>query len=231
MSLSGIIGRKDDVNQMVVRSALEDSPSIIVDCANCTDIQRFRDARPEWLMSTFIVPAESLYRLLPTLRRLPVSAARVGTERIFVSTFTHLFDYDDKAENQDVFELAWRILEVLSGKFSVMVAVEKGTIHEMLAGQHGIKDIGHIGGGSMGHTNASQRIVSDALLSELGSFGRVLREEDRVIYERLLREPLKHLGSISYASSLDTWAFLLLCIALEQQKMISSLEARIKGLS
>ncbi|MFH1850585.1 MAG: hypothetical protein ABH879_10500 [archaeon] len=75
----------------------------------------------------------------------------------------------------------------------------------------------------MGHTVWSQRIVLDIMLSELKAYGKSLRAEERIIYEKLLKDPLKHVGSISYASSIHVWAFLLLSILLEQEKKINSL--------
>lgn len=76
----------------------------------------------------------------------------------------------------------------------------------------------------MGHTVWSQRIALDILLSEIASYGRSLRQKDRVLYEGLLKQPLKHIGSISFASSIHLWAFLLLSIMLEQEKRIKELE-------
>ena len=78
----------------------------------------------------------------------------------------------------------------------------------------------------MGHTTSSQRIVADLLLKELSQFAKVLRKEDRETYLNLIKEPLKHLGSISYVSSQQTWAFLLLAILLEQQKKYERLAIR-----
>jgi hypothetical protein len=78
----------------------------------------------------------------------------------------------------------------------------------------------------MGHTVLSQRQVVDLLLQELHDFGKALRPEERQALDELLRHPLRHVGSISYVSSINTWAFLLLAIALEQQKRIAQLEQR-----
>ncbi|MBU0615322.1 MAG: hypothetical protein KJ601_04475 [Nanoarchaeota archaeon] len=80
----------------------------------------------------------------------------------------------------------------------------------------------------MGHTVWSQRIVSDIVLNELKDFGKALREDDRHVLVKLLKEPLKHLGSISYANSIDVWAFLLLSILIEQEKKIEILNRRIQ---
>jgi hypothetical protein len=81
----------------------------------------------------------------------------------------------------------------------------------------------------MGHTVWSQRIVAEILLNELKDFGRALRKDDRIIYEQLLKMPFKHIGSISFASSIDEWAFILLSINLEQEKKIRQLENELNG--
>jgi hypothetical protein len=76
----------------------------------------------------------------------------------------------------------------------------------------------------MGHTVWSQRIVIDLMLAELKNMGRALRKEDQELFERMLERPLQHIGSISYASSMHVWAFLLLSIILEQEKKVRALE-------
>lgn len=83
----------------------------------------------------------------------------------------------------------------------------------------------------MGHTVLSQRQVLDMLLRELQAYGKALRVEDRVLLDELLHQPLKHYGSISYASSLHSWAFFLLSINLEQQRQIKKLERQYARLA
>jgi hypothetical protein len=76
----------------------------------------------------------------------------------------------------------------------------------------------------MGHTALSQRRALDTLLAELKDYGKSLRPEERKALEEVLREPLKHVGSITYASSIHVWGFLLLSVIIEQQKKIKRLE-------
>ena len=76
----------------------------------------------------------------------------------------------------------------------------------------------------MGHTVLSQRMMVDIILSELKSYGNALRFEDRVIYENMLKKALKRVGAISYASSVNVWAFILLSIILGQEKKIKEIE-------
>ena len=73
----------------------------------------------------------------------------------------------------------------------------------------------------MGHTVLSQRIMVDIILAELKSFSKALRHDDRVIYENMLKKSLKRVGAISYTSSVNVWAFILLSIILEQEKKIN----------
>ena len=69
----------------------------------------------------------------------------------------------------------------------------------------------------MGHTNRSQRIVIDSIVSELNDFKRSLREEDKPAYDRLLKKLKKHYSNISYTCSYNTWAIVLFSIMLEME--------------
>lgn len=70
----------------------------------------------------------------------------------------------------------------------------------------------------MGHTNRSQRIVVDGILSELNDYGRSLRDEDKVAFQRVINKLKKHIGNISFACSYNTWALILFSIILEVEK-------------
>lgn len=76
----------------------------------------------------------------------------------------------------------------------------------------------------MGHTVWSQRIVMNIILDELKGFGRSLRQEERLVYEQMLKKAMRHFGSVSYASSFHAWALVLLSIMLEQEKRIIQME-------
>ncbi len=81
----------------------------------------------------------------------------------------------------------------------------------------------------MGHTVTSQRHMIDIVLSELASYGKALRKEDRRVYEDMLKETMEYVGAISYTSSIDVWAMILLSILLQQQKRIKELEQKYEG--
>jgi len=79
----------------------------------------------------------------------------------------------------------------------------------------------------MGHTVNSQRAVIDIVLSELRDVALALRKEERMILDELLKEPLKHVGAISHASSIDVWAMILLAILIEQEKTLRRMERNL----
>ena len=66
----------------------------------------------------------------------------------------------------------------------------------------------------------------DIIMRELNDFGKSLRQDDKIVYERMLKRSLGHIGSISYADSFHVWAFILLSIMLEQEKEHESMADR-----
>jgi hypothetical protein len=83
----------------------------------------------------------------------------------------------------------------------------------------------------MGHTVTSQRMIVDVVLSDLEAFSRALRKDERILLQQILKQPLKHVGAISNASSIDVWAVILLAILLEQEKRIADLETKYERLA
>ncbi len=83
----------------------------------------------------------------------------------------------------------------------------------------------------MGHTVRSQRMAIDIVLSELQGFAGALRQEDRRLLERLLQEPLKHVGAVSNAGSINIWAMILLSILIEQERRLTALEKKYDRLA
>jgi len=74
-------------------------------------------------------------------------------------------------------------------------------------------------------------MAADIAISELKAFGRALRLDEKLIFDEMLKKPLKHYGTISYASSIHAWAVLLLSIMLEHEKRIREMEGLKKLLS
>ena len=64
-------------------------------------------------------------------------------------------------------------------------------------------------------------------MHELKGYGAALPHDERVIYGRLLKLPMKKIGAISYANSMHAWALMLMTIIIEQEKKIEELNARM----
>tara|TARA_Y100000310_G_C20636464_1_gene791429 strand:+ start:466 stop:1158 length:693 start_codon:yes stop_codon:yes gene_type:complete len=218
MPLFGLHGPSKEINQSLVRLAIQSTPAIFLDSAECTNIHLFPDISTEKFNQLYIVPGESLYRFKPTLLKLSSFAKQIGTNQIFISTSNHLFDYDNKKETEQILTQCWAIINWLANNFQVTVGIIPNTLHDQLSKKY-----------QMGHTIWSQRINSDLILNELQQFGKALSIEDRIIFSQLIQKPLKHLGSITYVSSQQTWAFLLLSILIEQQKIIMKNERLVNG--
>jgi len=214
--LVGVRGK--NANACVVKYAVEQSPSLIVDCANAADPIRLRLTNRVQLAQSRIIPAESLYRFRETLRVLP-SLINQG-ELVAITAFHHLFGYDDEEENNNITLFSWQQLSALAMNTEVIVTVPEQFIRlsKKFCSRIVTEDA------IMGHTTTSQRRAADTIIGELLLYGRSLRAEDAAIYERIVKDAFKHLGSISYVSSVDPWAFVLVSILFEQDKRIHSLE-------
>ena len=70
----------------------------------------------------------------------------------------------------------------------------------------------------MGHTVSTQRQVVEGIIKELRDYGRSLRAEDQLAFERLIAKVQLHISNISFTSSYNAWAFVLFSIMLEQEK-------------
>jgi hypothetical protein len=239
-----IVGDFKTINRQLIMLALDNTPAVLIDPANFADIHRFKDFDILQYANLYVLEVDSLYRFIPTLKKLSKLARQFNTKNIFITSFTKLFNYDNPDEDRDVYVHAWEIISNTASDHDIYVAVEIDSIHQHLARLNDARIIdnnsgvtndalsidGKLFGGFMGHTLSSQRMQIDHLLGELQRFGNALDEHDRIIYNYLLQKPLKHLGSISYASPLRPEVFLLLSILLEQQKVINDHEMAYRRL-
>lgn len=222
MSLQIIIGADRSIDENIIRLSLGNHPSILVDASNSANIHKFPGYDPSDFANVHVIEVEALYRLTTTLKRIAHIARALGIKNIYITTF-RLFNYDDELEIDNIFVYAWELLSNLSKEFNIVVGVDSGSVHEHLARMHGAKVL------DMGHTLTSQRMIVDNILDDLEHFGKSLNAEDKKVYAELLKEPLKHLGNITYTSSMNTWAIVLLCVILEREKNERMAHRRVQG--
>ncbi|MCF7861735.1 hypothetical protein K9M79_05800 [Candidatus Woesearchaeota archaeon] len=239
MVLTAVVGKHKIVNKEIFRYAFDSLPSIVLDCANTANPHSFYPkVTIEDLSRVYVISVDALYRFRDSLKYIPKLAKQLKPKSIIITSFEHLFNYDDKLEIHNINVQAWDIILDFSKKYDTYIAVNIKSVHIKFAKRYCDKIIKSqfersesSRGKKMGHTVSSQRIVINTILRELKDFGRALRSDDREAYERMLALPLKHIGTMSYASSLDVWALILLSISLEQQKRIDVLEKTIKKIT
>jgi hypothetical protein len=221
MTLIGIKGSLCSINKELLLYAVEHAPSLLLDCANCADPQQlFPFVEPERFERVYVVEIEMLYLFRDVLKRARTLAREIGASCVVITPFSMLFSYDNEKENSDIFDQCWELVKELAKTHEVVVGIHES--YERLAANYCDKLI-EIKGELMGHTLVSQRMTLDMLINELSDFGRALRRDDRLVFDTMLKMPLKHVGSISYASSFHAWAFLLLSILLEQEKKLNGI--------
>ncbi|MBI3051758.1 hypothetical protein HYY74_04855 [Candidatus Woesearchaeota archaeon] len=124
MALIGVTGR--NVDQQLVLFALDNGSALLVDCSNCANPHQFSQLVPdERFHDVFVVEAESLYRFRSVVMALPRMARSLGVRRIVVTSFSRLFDFDDEAENADVFEHCWGMIREVAYRYDVFIGVSE----------------------------------------------------------------------------------------------------------
>jgi hypothetical protein len=205
MGLLGIRG--EHVDRKLMLYALAHTPSLVLDCANSANLHAlYPHASPEAFRQAHVITIDAIYRFRDALEGAGSWAERLEARTIVVTSYDRLFSYDDAVEKEHVLSQAWETIVRLSQRYDVVVPYREGC-----------KEV------DMGHTVWSARVATDELIAELNDFAKALSREDRIAFERLLKEPLKHISKLSYTSSMHMWAFFLLCVMIEQEKRSLSL--------
>ncbi len=131
MVLVGVIGEARKINRELMLFAAENTPSLILDCANCANPHALYPAIPEEkLDNVFVLEVELLYKLRDTLRRLPIMKKRFSLNLIVVTTIGTLINYGDEEENKEVMLYCWELLKKHSATCDIHVALAPGSAHE-----------------------------------------------------------------------------------------------------
>ncbi|MFH1398832.1 MAG: hypothetical protein ABIG95_01855 [Candidatus Woesearchaeota archaeon] len=135
MTLTGIRGSWGSVNRALLLSAFEQC-SLVLDCANFANPHAlFPHVSQETFDRVFIVEIEMLYKLRDMTKSLATIARQVNAQCVIITTFNHLFNYDDKEENQAVYHHAWKLMKKAAQSCPVFVGIEQGSDQEGYAEQ------------------------------------------------------------------------------------------------
>ncbi len=220
MGLIALYGSRKAVNDAIMQYALEHTPALVVDCGNCANIHKWFPFYPDADYDhIYVYELELLYRFRDSLLHVRDEARAKECNCIVVTSAAHLFNYHDPVENNELYVHAWELLHEYSKEHTIVVAVD--TKAQLTFAKRYATELREV---TMGHTVWSQRQNLEHMITELDRHARALRKDEAQLCRELLDIPMRHVGSIAYANSLHTWSFLLLTIALEQEKRIRVLE-------
>ena len=234
MGIIGITGSRKAVNHYLMCYAITHTPSIIVDCSNIANIHKWFPLFPHAdFDQVFVYEFELLYKFRDCLVMVQEVAAARGVTCIIITSMHHLFNYQNEAENYEIYNHAWELMLQLSAVYDVRVAVDS-KLHLHFSARYSVplqpalaenKTEKRTTEGTMGHTAWSQRQNLEHMISELNGYSKSLRKEERLLMQDMLSVPMRHVGSVASANSLHAWSFLLCTIMLEQEKRLRLLES------
>ena len=217
MGLVAVHGDSGSADHAVMSYALSHTPTIVIDCANVANVHRWFSLFPYADYSqVYVYEFELLYKLRDALLVVEAEARKRHAGVIVVTSMRHLFHYQNDAENAELYSQAWELLAALGKKFDVRVAIDQKMLAWARKAKAEVQE--------MGHVVWSQRQNLEQMINELHSYSKALRPEERKVFDELLRVPLRHVGPLSNANSLNAWSFLLLSIIVEQEKRLAVVE-------
>jgi len=109
-------------NDEIILYALDNVPSIILDCANAANPHRFFGKAPEEnFRQAYVVPVDAIYRFRDTLKVAGNISRQHGAKVICITSFDYLFNYQDEEENKNVIEHCWELILQLDKEFTVVL--------------------------------------------------------------------------------------------------------------
>lgn len=119
-----LVGVWDCSNTDLLLYALEHTPALVLDCANCANPHAlFPVVDFDKFKRVYVMQVELLYVFRDALKQVARTVIETGAKVIIVTKFSHLIDYDDEEETEDLYEHAWELLEDLGKKHVVIIGV------------------------------------------------------------------------------------------------------------
>ncbi|MBS3109791.1 hypothetical protein J4227_04655 [Candidatus Woesearchaeota archaeon] len=114
------------MDRKLLLHAFDSLPCLVIDCANAANPHAlFPDAPLEKFNSVYIIEVEMLYKFRDVLKRLFGMAKKTGAETVIITSFRHLFNYQDEIENANIYEQCWRIMKKAGTKCRIIVSVHQ----------------------------------------------------------------------------------------------------------
>jgi len=79
------------------------------------------------MSQVYIIQAELIYKFRDILKELPnlINQLPDKTNNIIISSFNQLMNYQDKEENNNIFDHCWELLEKHGNHFEILIGVHQ----------------------------------------------------------------------------------------------------------
>ena len=115
-----------DDNFELVLHALNNPPSLILDCANCANPHRFYPYVPyENYKRTYVISIDAIYRFRDTLKDTKKIAENLNVKTIVITSFDYLYAFGDDEEVDLVIEHCKELIMKLSKNLDVFMRKPK----------------------------------------------------------------------------------------------------------
>ena len=127
MTLIGIRGDAGFVNPKLLLYAVQNSPCLVIDCANAANPHAIFPLYPDEaaLCRVQVIQVELIYTFRDVLKQLYETGDFQNTKKIVITTFHHLFNYGNEKENREIYRHAWELMAKLGETCEVLVGVAK----------------------------------------------------------------------------------------------------------
>jgi len=124
MTLIRITGGHNTTNFALMKYACEHTPSLVIDCAGSANPHLlFPSVSADTFYDVHVMQCELLYVFRDILKRLPLLVRQIKPKTIVITSFSHLINYHDNEENDDILEQIWVTLSKLARTHDIFIAV------------------------------------------------------------------------------------------------------------
>lgn len=121
-----LVGLKGDRDHHVIDLAIQNQPSLIIDCANkASPHSFFPQYLPENLNNVYVIEVDLIYSFRDVLKNAKRYVKELGAKLVVVTSFDYLFNYGDEEENREVLEHTWELMQELAREVDVVVSTGK----------------------------------------------------------------------------------------------------------
>jgi hypothetical protein len=121
MTTQSITGRPAHANKALLTIAVDNQPSLFIDCSQAANPYTIDAYTPEQFRDVYVLEVEMLYKFRDTVRAIPRFLNQTNASTLCVTDTATLFDYDNDEENKAIRRNAGKRLRRLGQDIKVYV--------------------------------------------------------------------------------------------------------------